>query len=157
MPWPQPRSCLNLAQIQWAMKPWQGFCCFAAPTRSCSDWFCPHLALPRLTSPRLTLPCLAPPCLAAYPILKSLIMPHHVKMCLVLWQLTIWYSYLVHFNQFSFSFPVLFCLVQSLSCPVLFHHHLFWFYSFAGAQPSRGGATVMMSNHMFKNLVKAFI
>ena len=104
------------------MKPQQGFCYFdkeLPSTRSCSDQFCPHLALPYLTSP-----CLAPPHLVTYSILKSLIMPHHIKMCLVLWQLTIWYDHLVHPNQLSFSFPILSCLIQSSSCPTSFNHHL---------------------------------
>ena len=48
-------------------------------TKFCSDWFCSHLALPHLTSPHL-----APPHLVAYLIIKSLIMPHHIKMHLVL-------------------------------------------------------------------------
>ena len=103
------------------MKSQQDFCCFNEEshlTRSCSDQSCPHLALP------LILSHLAPPYLTTYSVFKFLIMPYHIKMCLVLWQLIIWYGYLAHLNQLLFSFPVLFCLVQSLSCPALFNHCL---------------------------------
>ena len=143
----------NLNKI--SVKLWQDFCCFneePPSTKSCSDQFCSHLALPHLISLYL-----APPHLITYPILKSLIVPHYIKMHLVLWQLTIQYNYLAHFNQLSFSFPVSFYLIQLSSYPVLFHHHLIWFYSFAEAQPSKEGATVMMSNYMLRNLVEASI
>ena len=165
LPKTSPRFSKHWNLNKVSVKSWQGFCEIltrflllwwgTAPTRSCSDWSCPHLALPCLSLPHLTLPHLAPPHLAAYPILKSLIMPHHIKMCLVLWQLTIWYGYLAHLNQLSSSFPILSCLVQPLSCPALFHHCLVWSYSFTGAQPSRGGATVMVPSHMLRNLVEA--
>ena len=103
------------------MKPWQGFCYFDEElhlTRFCSDQFCFHLTL------LLILLYLVPPHLTAYPVFKFLIMPHHVKMYLVLWQLIIWYDYLTHSDQLLFSFLILFCLVQSLSHPALFNHCL---------------------------------
>ena len=117
MPWPQPRSCLNLAYsastetLTRFLLLQQG----TASTRSCSNWSCPHLALPHLTSPHL-----APPHLIAYPILKSSIIPHYVKMHLVPWQLTIQYGYLAHLNQLLFNFP---------SCPALFNHCLVLLHS----------------------------
>ena len=138
-----------------SVKPQQDFCCFnekPPSTRSCSDQSCLHLALPYLTLPHLT-----PLYLVTYSIFKPLIMPHHVKMCLVLWQLTIQYDYLTHFNQLLFSFPISSHLIQSLSYPALFHHCLIWFYNFTGAQPSKKKATVMMSNHMLRNLIKILI
>ena len=65
------------------IKFWQSFCCFnekLPSIRFCSDQFCPYLALPHLT-----LPHLVPSHLIIYSILKSLIVPHHVKMHLILW------------------------------------------------------------------------
>ena len=137
------------------MKSQQDFCCFNEELSSIkfySNQSCLHLALPCLT-----LPCLTPSHLVAYLILKSLIVSYHIKMHLVLWQLTIWYGYLTHLDQLWFSFPVSFYLIQSLFCPALFHHHLIWFYSFTRAQLSRGGVTVMVSSHMLQNLVEALI
>ena len=84
----------NLNKV--SVKLWQDFCCFdeeLLSTRSCSNQFCPHLALLCLI-----LPCLAPPCLVTYSILKFLTVPHHVKMCLVPGQLIIQYDYLAHFD-----------------------------------------------------------
>ena len=137
------------------IKPQQGFCYFDKEpfsTRSCLDQSCPHLALPHLT-----LPYLAPPCLITYPILKSLIVSHHIKMCLVLWQLTIWYDYLTHLDQLLFSFLISFHFIQLSSCSVLFHCCLVWFYSFTEAQPSKEETTVMMPNHILRNLIEASI
>ena len=99
------------------IKFWQDFYCFDKEPlliKSCSDQSCSHLTLPHLT-----LPCLISPCLIAYSILKSLIIPHHVKMCLVLWQLTIWYNYLTHTDQLSFSFPISFCSILLSPCLIL--------------------------------------
>ena len=105
----------NLDKI--SVKSQQGFCCFnekPPSTRFCSDQSCSHLALPCLT-----LPCLVPPCLITYSILKSLIISHYIKMCLVSQQLTIQYDYLTHLDQLSFSFSVLSCLVSPLLCLIL--------------------------------------
>ena len=138
-----------------SVKPQQGFCCFdkeLSSIRSYSDQSCFHLALLHLTSP-----CLISPHLVTYSILKLLIVPHHVKMCLVLWQLIIQYSYLTHLNQLLFSFPISSYLVQPLSCLTSFHHHFIWFYSFAGAQPSKGRVIVMMLNYMLRNFVETSI